>query len=127
MGDVRDANQIRNEIKGMDYVLHLSALIAIPYSYKAPQSYIDTNVTGTLNVLQAALDFDVAVIHTSRVRFMDQPNMCPLMKVIRYEVNHPMASKIAADQIAYSYFAFELPVKIIRPFNTWCPANRCAQ
>ena len=123
MGDVRDANQIRNEIKGMDYVLHLSALIAIPYSYKAPQSYIDTNVTGTLNVLQAALDFDVAVIHTSTSEVYGSAQYVPI------DESHPLrgqspyaASKIAADQIAYSYFAsFELPVKIIRPFNTYGP------
>lgn len=123
MGDVRDANQMRVEIKKMDYVLHLSALIAIPYSYNSPKSYIDTNVSGTLNVLQAARDFDVSVIHTSTSEVYGSARYVPI------DENHPLqgqspysASKIAADQIAYSYFAsFDLPVKIIRPFNTYGP------
>ena len=123
MGDVRDANQMRVEIKKMDYVLHLSPPIAIPYSYNLPKSYIDTNVSGTLNVLQAARDFDVSVIHTSTSEVYGSARYVPI------DENHPLqgqspysASKIAADQIAYSYFAsFDLPVKIIRPFNTYGP------
>lgn len=123
MGDVRDSNQMRNEIKNMDYVLNLAALIAIPYSYVSPQSYIDTNISGTLNVLQAAHDFNVPVIHTSTSEVYGTAQYVPIDEFHPLQGQSPYsASKISGDQIAYSFFAsFDLPVKIIRPFNTYGP------
>ena len=123
MGDIRDGNQMRHEIKGMDYVLHLAALIAIPYSYTAPQSYIDTNISGTLNVLQAARDFDVPLLHTSTSEVYGSAQYIPIDELHPLQGQSPYsASKISADQIAYSFFtSFEVPVKIIRPFNTYGP------
>ena len=123
MGDVRDSNQMRSLIKGADHVLHLASLIAIPFSYQAPSSYIDTNISGTLNILQAARDFNVPVIHTSTSEVYGTAQYVPI------DESHPLqgqspysASKIGADQIAMSYFcSFDLPVKIIRPFNTYGP------
>lgn len=123
MGDVRDATQMRYEIKGMDQVMHLAALIAIPYSYVAPQSYIDTNVSGTLNVVQACRDYDVPVIHTSTSEVYGTAQYVPIDEAHPLQGQSPYsASKIGADQIAYSYFtSFETPVKILRPFNTYGP------
>ena len=123
MGDIRDATQMRNEIKNMDEVMHLAALIAIPYSYVAPQSYIDTNISGTLNVLQACRDFDVPVIHTSTSEVYGTAKYVPIDEAHPLQGQSPYsASKIGADQIAYSYFtSFQTPIKIIRPFNTYGP------
>lgn len=123
MGDIRDATQMRNEIKNMDEVIHLAALIAIPYSYAAPQSYIDTNISGTLNVLQACRDFDVPVIHTSTSEVYGTAKYVPIDEAHPLQGQSPYsASKIGADQIAYSYFtSFQTPIKIIRPFNTYGP------
>jgi len=123
MGDVRDTHQMRQEIENMHYVMHLAALVAIPYSYVAPQSYIDTNISGTLNILQAARDFNIPVIHTSTSEVYGSAQYVPM------DEKHPLkgqspysASKIAADQIAFSFFtSFGLPVKTIRPFNTYGP------
>ncbi|GGY72335.1 NAD-dependent dehydratase [Cellvibrio zantedeschiae] len=123
-GDIRDPNGVRNAMKGCDAVLHLAALIAIPFSYHSPDSYIDTNVKGTLNILQAARDFDLEkVIHTSTSEVYGTAKYVPIDEL------HPVcgqspysATKIAADQLAYSFFAsFQLPVSIVRPFNTYGP------
>lgn len=123
-GDVRDYFQMNKLIKECDIVFHLASLIGIPYSYSAPQSYIDTNISGTLNIIQAALDSGVnKIIHTSTSEVYGSAQFVPITE------NHPLkgqspysASKIAADQIALSYFySFKLPVTICRPFNTYGP------
>jgi NAD dependent epimerase/dehydratase len=123
-GDVRDPHGVLEAMKGCDAVLHLAALIAIPYSYHSPDSYVDTNVRGTLNVLQAARALGVGrVIHTSTSEVYGTAKQVPISE------HHPLcgqspysASKIAADQIAYSFYAsFGLPVAIVRPFNTYGP------
>jgi NAD dependent epimerase/dehydratase len=123
-GDVRDPHFCARAVKGVDVVFHLAALIAIPYSYVAPSSYVDVNVTGTLNVCQAALDAGVRrVIHTSTSEVYGTARYVPI------DENHPLqpqspysASKIGADSIALSYFnAFSLPLTVARPFNTYGP------
>lgn len=123
-GDIRDPNGVRNAVKGCDAILHLAALIAIPFSYHSPDSYIDTNVKGTLNILQAARDYNLEkVIHTSTSEVYGTAKYVPIDEL------HPIcgqspysATKIAADQLAYSFFAsFQLPVSIVRPFNTYGP------
>jgi dTDP-glucose 4,6-dehydratase len=123
-GDVRDTHGVRTAMKGCDTVLHLAALIAIPYSYHSPASYVDTNVTGTLNIVQAAQDLGVKrciVTSTSEVygtaRFVPITEEHPLQGQSPYS-----ASKIGADQIALSFQkSFETPVAVIRPFNTYGP------
>ena len=123
-GDIRDAHYVREAAKGCDAILHLAALIAIPYSYHSPESYVETNVRGTLNVLQAARDHGVSrMIHTSTsevygtARFVPITEQHPLLGQSPYS-----ATKIAADQLAYSFYAsFGLPVVIARPFNTYGP------
>ncbi len=123
-GDVRDPEYCRKITKDIDIVFHLAALIAIPYSYHAPNSYIDTNVKGTLHICQAAMDNGVArVISTSTSEVYGTAKYVPI------DENHPLqpqspysASKIGADAIAMSFFnAFSLPVTIVRPFNTFGP------
>lgn len=123
-GDIRDPNGVRNAMEGCDAVLHLAALIAIPYSYHSPDTYIDTNIKGTLNVLQAARQLDIAkLIHTSTSEVYGTARFVPISE------EHPLlgqspysASKIGADQLAYSFYSsFNLPVTIIRPFNTYGP------
>jgi NAD dependent epimerase/dehydratase len=124
LGDVRDPAQMRLVSKGIDTVFHLAALIAIPYSYQAPSSYVDTNVQGTLNVLQAALDTGVRrVIHTSTSEVYGTARFVPISEEHPLQAQSPYsASKIAADALAFSYFSsFELPVTIARPFNTYGP------
>lgn len=123
-GDVRDSNGVRQAMKGCDRVLHLAALIGIPYSYTSPETYIDTNVKGTLNVVQAARDLDVAkVVHTSTSEVYGTARFVPITEQHPLQGQSPYsASKIGADQIAYSYFAsFGTPVSILRPFNTYGP------
>lgn len=123
-GDIRDPNGVRTAIKNCDVVLHLAALIAIPFSYISPDTYIDTNVKGTLNVLQAARDSDVShVVHTSTSEVYGSAQFVPITEEHPLQGQSPYsASKIAADQLAYSFFtSFELPVSIIRPFNTYGP------
>jgi dTDP-glucose 4,6-dehydratase len=123
-GDVRDSHGVRTAMKGCDTVLHLAALIAIPYSYHSPGTYVDTNVSGTLNVVQAAQDLGVArciVTSTSEVygtaRFVPITEEHPLQGQSPYS-----ASKIGADQIALSFQkSFNTPVAVIRPFNTYGP------
>ncbi len=124
LGDVRDPQSVRQGMRGCDTVFHLAALIAIPYSYVAPSSYVDTNVQGTLNVLQAARDLEISrFIQTSTSEVYGSAQYVPINE------DHPLvgqspysASKIAADQMALSYWlSFELPVTILRPFNTYGP------
>jgi len=123
-GDVRDRSQMKSCVKGCDAVMHLAALIAIPYSYAAPQSYVDTNITGTLNILEAARDIgNVRVIHTSTSEVYGTAQFVPITESHPLQGQSPYsATKIASDQLAFSYYAaFGLPVTIIRPFNTYGP------
>ncbi len=123
-GDVRDPNGVREAMRGCDAVLHLAALIAIPYSYHSPDTYVDTNVKGTLNVLQAARDLGVSkVIHTSTSEVYGTARYVPIDEVHPLAGQSPYsATKIAADQLAYAFWAsFNLPVMTVRPFNTYGP------
>lgn len=123
-GDVRDPNYCREICKDIDIVFHLAALIAIPYSYVAPDSYVDTNVRGTLNVCHAAHDAGV-----KRILVTSTSEVYGTAQYVPIDENHPLqpqspysASKIGADAIAMSFFnAFELPLTIVRPFNTYGP------
>lgn len=123
-GDVRDFHCVREAMKDCDAVFHLAALISIPYSYHAPESYVDTNVKGTLNVLQAARELGVRrVVHTSTSEVYGTARYVPI------DEKHPLvgqspysASKIGADQMAVAYHSsFGVPVCIVRPFNTYGP------
>jgi len=123
-GDIRDPFFCKSITKDVDAIFHLAALIAIPYSYEAPSSYVDTNIQGTLNICQAALENGVEkIIHTSTSEVYGTAQYVPI------DENHPLqpqspysASKIAADNMAMSYFnAFNLPLTIARPFNTYGP------
>ena len=123
-GDVRDPHFCRHITKGVDVVFHLAALIAIPYSYIAPTSYVDTNVTGTLNICQAALDNGCEkVIHTSTSEVYGTALYVPIDEKHPLQPQSPYsASKIGADNMAMSFYnAFDLPVTIARPFNTYGP------
>jgi len=123
-GDIRDPYGVKQAMKGCDAVLHLAALIAIPYSYHSPDTYIDTNVKGTLNVLQAAKELGVGrVIHTSTSEVYGTAKFVPITEEHPLQGQSPYsASKIGADQLAYSFYAsFKLPVVIVRPFNTYGP------
>jgi NAD dependent epimerase/dehydratase len=124
-GDVRDAERIAGAVKGCEYVFHLSSLIGIPYSYEAPRSYVETNMTGALNVLEACRRSDalVRLIHTSTSEVYGTAQTVPIAE------DHPLvgqspysATKIAADKLAESYhLSFKLPVVTARPFNTYGP------
>ena len=123
-GDVRDPNGVRKAMTGCDTVMHLAALIAIPYSYHSPDTYIDTNIKGTLNVLQAARDLGVAkVVHTSTSEVYGTARSVPIGEEHPLRGQSPYsASKIGADQLALSFHcSFETPVAVIRPFNTFGP------
>jgi NAD dependent epimerase/dehydratase len=123
-GDIRDPNGVRTAMKGCDAVLHLAALIAIPYSYHSPDTYLDTNIKGTLNVLQAARELGVSrVIHTSTSEVYGTARFVPMTEQHPLQGQSPYsATKIAADQLAYSFYAsFGLPVVIARPFNAYGP------
>lgn len=123
-GDVRDPHYCKHITKDIDVIFHLAALIAIPYSYVAPDSYIDTNVKGTLNICQAALDNGVQrVIHTSTSEVYGTAQYVPIDEKHPLQPQSPYsASKIAADAMAMSFFnAFNLPLTIARPFNTYGP------
>ncbi|MDV4179943.1 NAD-dependent 4,6-dehydratase LegB [Rhizobium brockwellii] len=124
LGDVRDPAQMRAVAKSVDTIFHLAALIAIPYSYQAPSSYVDTNINGTLNVLQGALDAGVGrVIQTSTSEVYGTARFVPISESHPLQAQSPYsASKIGADAMAYSYHSsFDLPVTIARPFNTFGP------
>jgi len=123
-GDIRDPYGVKTAMKGCDVVIHLAALIAIPYSYHSPDTYIDTNIKGTLNIVQAARELGVhKVVHTSTSEVYGTAQFVPITE------NHPLqgqspysASKIGADQIAMSFHdSFGTPVATIRPFNTYGP------
>lgn len=123
-GDIRDPHGVRQAMQDCDFVLHLAALIAIPYSYHSPDTYVDTNIKGTLNVVQAARQLGVQkVLHTSTSEVYGTARAVPITE------DHPLmgqspysASKIAADQIALSFYhSFDTPVSVIRPFNTYGP------
>lgn len=123
-GDVRDGNYMKHITKGVDTIFHLAALIAIPYSYIAPESYVDTNINGTLNVCQAALDNNVSkVIVTSTSEVYGTARYVPIDEKHPKQPQSPYsATKIGADAIAKSYNnAFDLPLVIARPFNTYGP------
>lgn len=124
-GDIRDAERVRQGVRGCDYVFHLSSLIAIPYSYDAPRSYVETNVIGATNVLQACRESDTLtrLVHVSTSEVYGSAQQVPISE------SHPLvgqspysASKIAADKMAESYhLSFGLPVVTARPFNTYGP------
>ncbi len=122
-GDIRDPNCVRQAMKNSDVVFHLAALIAIPYSYYSPDSYVDTNVKGTLNLLQAARDEGTRFVHTSTSEVYGTAQFVPITEKHPLQGQSPYsASKIAADQLAYSFLSsFDVPVTIIRPFNTYGP------
>lgn len=123
-GDIRDPNGVRAAMKGCDVVMHLAALIAIPYSYHSPDTYIDTNVKGTLNIVQAARELCIErVVHTSTSEVYGTACFVPITESHPLQGQSPYsASKIGADQIAQSFFhSFETPIATIRPFNTYGP------
>lgn len=123
-GDIKDPYGVKNAMEGCDSVLHLAALIAIPYSYHSPDTYIDTNIKGTLNILQAARSLNVErIIHTSTSEVYGTARFVPITEEHPLQGQSPYsASKIGADQLAYSFYtSFELPVITIRPFNTYGP------
>lgn len=123
-GDIRDPHGVKTAMRGCDAILHLAALIAIPYSYHSPDTYVDTNIKGTLNVLQAARELGVRrMIHTSTSEVYGTARFVPITEEHPLQGQSPYsASKIAADQLAYSFYAsFGLPVMIARPFNTYGP------
>jgi NAD dependent epimerase/dehydratase len=123
-GDVRDPHFCKEIVKGMDIIFHLAALIAIPYSYVAPDSYVDTNVKGTLNICQAAKEAgNIRVIHTSTSEVYGTALYVPIDEKHPKQPQSPYsASKIGADMMAMSFYnAFGLPVTIARPFNTYGP------
>jgi NAD dependent epimerase/dehydratase len=124
LGDVRDIASVRSLIEGADVVFHLAALIAIPYSYRSPRSYVDTNVSGTLNVLEAARQAATPrLIHTSTSEVYGTARSVPITEDHPLQGQSPYsASKIGADKMAESYnLSFDLPVTILRPFNTYGP------
>lgn len=123
-GDIRDPNGVREAMKGIDIVFHLASLIAIPYSYHSPDSYIDTNVKGTLNIIQAARDIKIKrVLVTSTSEVYGTAQFVPITELHPKQPQSPYsASKIGADAIADSFYrSFDLPITIVRPFNTFGP------
>lgn len=123
-GDIRDPNGVQEAMKDVDAVIHLAALIAIPFSYHSPDSYVDTNIKGTLNVLQAARR-----VNTHRVLVTSTSEVYGTAKYVPIDENHPYqgqspysATKIGADRMAESFYrSFDLPITIVRPFNTYGP------
>lgn len=123
-GDIRDAHRVKSAVQGRDIVFHLAALVGIPFSYHCPASYIDTNVKGTLNVLEAARDYD-----TRKIIITSSSEVYGTAKYVPIDENHPLrgqspyaASKIAADSLALSFFySLGMPIVIARPFNTFGP------
>jgi NAD dependent epimerase/dehydratase len=124
MGDVRDPNGVREAVKGTEIIFHLAALIGIPYSYHSPDSYIDTNIKGTLNVLQAVRDCNCEkILVTSTSEVYGTAQYVPIDEKHPFQGQSPYsATKIGADRIAESFYrSFNLPVTIVRPFNTFGP------
>ena len=124
LGDIRDARFVDEACDGVEVVFHLAALIAIPYSYQAPESFIDTNVRGTMNVLEAARRRGVdRVVHTSTSEVYGTPETLPIVETHALNAQSPYAAtKVAADQLALSYHrSFATPVTVLRPFNTFGP------
>lgn len=123
-GDIRDSNGVREAMKGTDEVYHLAALIAIPFSYHSPDSYVDTNIKGTLNVLQAARDLAL-----KRILVTSTSEVYGTAQYVPIDENHPFqgqspysATKIGADRLAESFYrSFDMPITIVRPFNTYGP------
>lgn len=123
-GDIRDPNGVRNAMTGIESVFHLAALIAIPFSYHSPDSYVDTNIKGTLNVLQAARS-----LGTDKVLITSTSEVYGSAKYVPIDESHPFqgqspysATKIGADRLAEAFYrSFSLPVSIVRPFNTYGP------
>lgn len=123
-GDIRDPNGVRKALENIDIVFHLAALIAIPFSYHSPDSYVDTNIKGTLNVLQAARDTGCEkILVTSTSEVYGTAKYVPIDELHPFQGQSPYsASKIGADRIAESFYrSFNLPVAIVRPFNTFGP------
>lgn len=123
-GDVRDPNGVREAMKGIDEVFHLAALIAIPFSYHSPDTYVDTNIKGTLNVLQAAKDLEVSrLLITSTSEVYGTAQYVPIDEKHPYQGQSPYsATKIGADRLAESFYkSFNMPITIVRPFNTYGP------
>ena len=123
-GDIRDPNGVREAMIGIDIVFHLAALIAIPFSYHSPDSYIDTNVKGTLNIIQAARDYKVKrVLVTSTSEVYGTAQFVPITELLPKQPQSPYsASKTGADAISDSFYrSFDLPITIVRPFNTFGP------
>ena len=124
LGDVRDPNGVRTAMEGVDAVFHLAALIAIPYSYHSPDMYVDTNIKGTLNILQAARDLNTKrILVTSTSEVYGTAQYVPIDEKHPYQGQSPYsATKIGADRLAESFYrSFNLPVTIVRPFNTYGP------
>lgn len=123
-GDIRDPNGVREAMKGIDEVFHLAALIAIPFSYHSPDSYVDTNIKGTLNVLQAARDLKTSrILITSTSEVYGTAMYVPIDEKHPYQGQSPYsATKIGADRLAESFYrSFNMPITIVRPFNTYGP------
>jgi len=123
-GDIRDPNGVREAMKDIDVVYHLAALIAIPYSYHSPDMYVDTNIKGTLNVLQAARDYKTSrIIITSTSEVYGTAQYVPIDEKHPYHGQSPYsATKIGADRLAESFYrSFNMPITIVRPFNTYGP------
>lgn len=123
-GDIRDPNGVRAAVKGTDGIFHLAALIAIPFSYHSPDSYVDTNIKGTLNILQAARDLEVSkILITSTSEVYGTAQYVPIDERHPYQGQSPYsATKIGADRLAESFYrSFDMPISIVRPFNTYGP------
>lgn len=123
-GDIRDPNGVYEAMKGVDQVFHLAALIAIPFSYHSPDSYVDTNIKGTLNVLQAAKRLETSrILVTSTSEVYGTAQYVPIDELHPFQGQSPYsATKIGADRLAESFYrSFEMPISIVRPFNTYGP------
>lgn len=123
-GDIRDPNGVRKAMEGIDIVFHLAALIGIPFSYHSPDAYVDTNVKGTLNILQAAREFKTErILVTSTSEVYGTARHIPIDEAHPKQAQSPYsATKIAADSISESFYrSFDLPVVVVRPFNTYGP------
>lgn len=123
-GDIRDPHGVKKAVEGCDVILHLAALIGIPYSYHSPHAYVDTNIVGTLNIVQAARELCIEkIVHTSTSEVYGTAQFVPITELHPLQGQSPYsASKIGADQIALSFYnSFNTPVSVIRPFNTFGP------